>query len=246
MNNKSTLKGFALFVAVCGLLGVFSCKKENPGLTLDYKYNYYPLDSGHYIIYDVDSIHYSYNQGFFIRDTIRYQWMAIVTDTFYDNLGELSYKIEHLRRADSSAPWVYDRVWYATRSTTNLVAQEDDIRFIKLVFPPAAGESWNGNAYVATSPSDQYAVYQNWNYFYENTDTTLTLNGETYNNAMVVSEVDNSNAISNVVRSEVYAPNVGMIYQRWDDMATVYPTSNWDTAATSGFRVIMKAWSHYP
>ena len=50
---------------------LFSCKDKLGSYTFDYQYSYYPLDSAHYVDYDVDSITYNYNQQDYLRDTAR-------------------------------------------------------------------------------------------------------------------------------------------------------------------------------
>jgi hypothetical protein len=130
------------------------------------------------------------------------------------------------------------------RTVTNLQVVENDIRFIKLVFPPQTNESWNGNLYVPTTGA--YTTYAGWNYYFENADTTVVINGQTYNHAAVVSEVNNVSLISKIVRTEIYAQNVGLVYQEWENLAKNNVTMPWDTGAEQGYSIHMWAVSHYP
>jgi len=246
MNKKSKLK-LTLFIFIAGILFIASCKKNQAPYTINYQYNYYPLDSGHYVIYNVDSILFSYN-GFYTRDTVHYQWKELIADTFYDNQNRVNYRLECYRRPDSTYPWSINRVWYAVRTTTNLQIQEDDIRFVKLVFPPQLNEGWNGNEYVpiTNNSSDPYSIYQNWNYFYENVDTTYSLNGNTVNNALIVSEVNQANLINKTVRTEAYAPGIGLVYEKWEGLNKQNVILGWDSGAENGFSVEMRMWAHYP
>jgi hypothetical protein len=251
MRNQFRVSVLALFA--CGLMIIASCKRENQNFTVNYQYSYYPLDSGHYVIYNVDSIQYNYN-GVQTNDTIVYQEMQIIGDTFYDNQNRVNYYVDNYRRSDSTQSWSFDRRWYAYRSTSppNLQLVEDDLRFIKLVFPPTANESWNGNIYIPPGninvPGDQYTVFDNWNYLYENTDTTFNINNLTLNNSIIVSEVNSANLISETIRTEAYAPNVGLIYQQWDALTagTGSIVTNWDTGNINGFKIRWYIWQHYP
>ena len=133
---------------------------------------------------------------------------------------------------------------------TNLQVVENDLRFIKLIFPPQLNSSWNGNLYIGTDPgdpNDPYNVFANWNYYYENCDTTVTIGSQTYNNCIVVSEANNVFITSKIVRTEIYAPNVGMIYQEWESLQNNQNlTLGWDTGATSGFSIHMWATGYTP
>jgi hypothetical protein len=244
MNRRIKFLLVFLVLLLCYLLTTESCKKPNSNYTANYQYNYYPLDSGHYVIYNVDSVYFNEN---YVRDTVTYQWRVTIGDTFYDNMNRLNRKLVIYRRGDSTQAWTFDRQWYALLTTTNLQVNEDDLRFIKLVFPPSLGETWNGNLYISTTnlpPNDPYLIFTGWNYYYENTDTALNINGNNLSNVMVVSEVDNVSFINKTVRTEMYAPNIGLVYEEWIGLSTggssvVTPQFGWDTAATSGFSIHM-------
>ena len=248
---RTYFKLFTLLLFAASLLVIGSCKRESKNFAVNYQYNYYPLDSGHYVIYNVDSIQYNFN-GIQTYDTITYQEMQVITDTFYDNQNRLNHYVDNYRRTDSTQPWVFDRRWYALLTTTNLQLNEDDLRFVKLVFPPALNETWNGNIYLPTSnpllPGDQYAIFQNWSYFYDNVDTTFNLNNLIINNTIVVSEVNQITLVANLVRTEAYAPNIGLIYQQWDNLVAGGNgiVTDWNYGNISGYRIRWWVWQHYP
>lgn len=218
------------------ILSVFSCKDKSDTLAINYQYDYAPVDSGHYVIYDVDSIVYGTS-----RDTASYQLMEIVTDTFYDNLNEQAYRLERFRRADENSPWGIDRVWYTKRTATNFQKVEDDIKFVKLVFPPAQDEEWNGNLFVPTV--EPFKIYRNWNYQYTEVNAPYTIGSLSFDSTLTVLEVDDENLIEKTLRKEVYAKGVGLIYQEWESL-TKEVTTDWITGPKSGFRIRMKVREH--
>jgi hypothetical protein len=244
MNRKIKCLVVFLLPGLVYLLTIVSCKKQS-NYVANYQYYYYPLDSGYSRIYNVDSVLFSYN-GVYMRDTVTYQWMEVIGDTFHDNLNQVNQKLLFYRRADSTQPWVFDRQWYALLTTTNLQIVEDDLRYIKLVFPPSLNETWNGNLYLPTTTLDMYQIFANWNYYYENTDTSFTINGNNLNNVMTVSEVNNVNLLNKTVRTEMYAPNIGMVYQEWEGLTKQNTTVGWDSGAEQGFSVHMWLVSHNP
>lgn len=223
--------------ALCVLL--FSCKDEQDALNIDYKYGYFPIDSGHYVTYDVDSV-FSYNSSF-TKDTAHYQLMEVITDTFYDNLNQLNYELTLYRREDAGSPWLFDRKWFVIKTQYNVQKIEDNIRFIKLVFQPEQDKAWNGNLYVPTT--DQFRVYQNWDYHYESVDIPYSINGFNLDSTLSVSEVDNTNFIEKTFRKEVYAKNVGMVYQEFD-IKSRQTSGSWETGDWNGFSLRMRMIDH--
>jgi len=250
MNRKNLfLKLSGLMVITC-VLFFAGCKKDNNNnLSINYMYNYYPVDSGHWIIYNVDSVNFSYDGVKHYYDTSHYQMQAFYGDTIHDLLDSVNFRVYYSTRPDNNSNWGTPYGTYGLRTMTTLQAVENDIRFIKLVFPPQLNGTWNGNLYVPyTGPSGPYAVFGNWNYYYENIDTTISINGQTYNNCVVVSEVNNVNVVNKTVRTEIYAPTVGMIYQEWEALSVQGGSTliGWDTGATQGFSIHMWALSHNP
>ena len=235
------LKQFAIFCLFPFALSVllFSCHDKKDTLNIDYKYAYFPLDTGKYITYDVDSI-FSYSSNF-RKDTAHYQLKELVSDTFYDNLNELNYELSLFRRADNNSPWTFDRKWYTKRSTYNAQKREDDIPYVKLVFPLQQDETWNGNIYVPTT--DPYRSFQHWNYNYQRVDVPYSINGFSFDSSLTVSAVNDSSFIDKRLRKEVYAKHVGMIYQEWE-LKSRQQFGSWDTGQWTGFSIRMRLIDH--
>lgn len=238
MKYKNQLLKFAV---ACGLLSValFGCHDKTETLNIDYKYGYFPLDTGKYLTYAVDSIS-SYNSNN-KKDTVTYQLKELVADTFYDADNELSYRLELYRRADNNSPWAIDRVWYEKKTTYNVQKVEDDIRFIKLVFPPKQDGTWNGNIYVPTT--EPYRDFQNWNYHYESVDVPYTINSFSFDSSITVIGVNDSTFVDKRLRKEVYAKNLGMVYQEWE-LKTKQTFGSWDTGQWRGFSIRMRLIDH--
>jgi len=237
------LKHFLLALLTFSLLVfVQSCSNKKDDFNLDYNYNYYPLTTGHYVTYNVDSISYRFNNPNYLRDTVRFQLKEVVADTFYDNENELNYRLELFRRPDATAGWSIWKVWNVKQTTTTLQKNEDDIRFIKLVFPQTNGETWNGNIYVPNTTI--YDIFKNWTYRYSNLHQPLSLNGFNFDSTLVVNQVDDENVIEKKLRKEIYAKNVGMIYQEWEGMKKQRVDKDWQEGPETGFRIRMTIIDH--
>ena len=84
------------------------------------------------------------------------------------------------------------------------------------------------------------------NYFYENLDTSLSFNGQTYNNVAVVSEINQVNLIQETIRTEMYAQNVGLIYQQWDNLTETNVDSGFVNGPINGFKVRIMVNTYHP
>jgi hypothetical protein len=241
MISKGFLHSFicVLCVAVC-VVTVPSCNKTDT-LDVNYHREYYPLAVGHYVTYQVDSIQYSFseNPDTYVRDTIRYQLKEILTDTFYDNENELNYRLELHRRFDTLSSFSIWKIWNVKADVYNIQKNEDDIRFIKLIFPPLESGEWNGNLYVPQT--DIYRIFRNWNYTYSNVHEPYSAGGLNFDSTLTVLQVDDEDLIEKTLRREVYAKNIGMVYQEWEHMTKQKVQLNWQNGPENGFRIRMKA-----
>ncbi len=218
-----------------------SCKDTKDTYNPEYGYEYYPVDSGHYVAYEVDSVSYTYN-GQYTRDTARYQIKELVTDTFYDNENNLCYRLEVYKRANSSLPWSIYKVWKLRQTATTLIKTEDDLKFIKLTFPPNEGSEWNGNAYLPLTGI--YEVFKDWIYAYSDVHQPYSINGFSFDSTLTVSEVDEESLIEKKLRKEVYAKGVGMVYQEWEIVTKQVVGDDWITGVQNGFRIRMRVMDH--
>lgn len=237
MLDRRTKIGFIFFI-ICMLLLQACNKKDDTGLQ-DFKHRYYPTFTGHYVTYQVDSVRYSFAApNSYQRDTVRYQLMEMIADTFYDNLNELNYTIELYRRPTSTDSWILWKRWYIKPGITNLQKVEDDIRFVRLIFPPKINATWDGNLYVPkTTP---YTVFQNWDYAYTDVDQPQTVNGFSFDSTLSVTEVDDENLIEKTLRKSVYAKGVGLVYLEWEALSKQQISKDWVTGPENGFRIRMR------
>lgn len=230
-----------VFLAFAFTVFFQSCKDTKDNYNIDYSYNYYPIDSGHYVIYEVDSILYTYN-GQYTRDTARYQIKELITDTFYDGENNLCYRLETFKRYSSSAQWEVYKVWKIERTPTTLLKTEDDLKFVSLVFPPAEGEEWNGNIYLPSSGI--YGVFQDWNYTYSLIHKPYSINGFSFDSTLTVEEIDDESLIEKRLRKQVYAAGVGMIYREWEVLTKQNVQKDWQDGPENGFRIRMRLIDH--
>lgn len=235
---------FALMVTIQ------SCKVDKYPDTLDYAYDYQPMEVGKYWIYDVDSIVYNFIVPSTQQiDTFHYQLLESITDTFYDNQNRLNYRLELSTRIDTgnNTPWTFWKVWYCYKSARTFERQEDDLRFMKLVFPIQSDIAWNGNIFIPVNDTDDLKLYSGWNYKYSNFAKPSLINGQDFNETVEVDHVDEENLIDKRKSYELYAKGVGQIFRHLEKINKQDVNAPWDNPyRANGFRYIKRINSYGP
>lgn len=247
-----------LTIGVC-LTAFYSCRK-NSTTTGDKTLNYFPLQLGKYVSYNVDSI--LYDTTTCTQLETRTQLKYAIDDTFRDSKQRLSYIMDVYSRPHDGANWQKARVILLTPDviaqlttspppgtpTTSLLYSEVGTQFIKLEFPIIEGNTWKGNSLVQVNDAD-YAYFYNWNYVYQdyykqfntgysvfdNTVTVLENNESVYNPAL-----DTTQYAYRTYAKEVYAYNVGMVYKEWTHY--IYHPNH--STCVAGYSVVMRAYDH--
>lgn len=163
-------------------------------------YDYAPLDSGRFFIYNVVSV--KYDPVNTVYDTFELKEEIAEAYQFGD---EIRHVVKRFKREDSLSPWPSqpDSVWSISRDAYQLVKVENNIRFIKLIFPLEEGKRWNGNA-LNSSDEDDYQM--------ERPGQPYSIDSDVYAETVKVVQNDNENKIDKDYRIEVYAKNIGLIY----------------------------------
>lgn len=224
-----------------------SCSKEDGPAPVDTDdAAYFPLRKGHFVEYHVDS---TYWDDFLGTEThhlmdLRY----VVADTLTDNAGRLSHVITVSRRKDATELWQPESNFIVTRTTERLEWIQNNLHFVKLIFPVQAKREWKGNEFISTlDPARLF--YRDWDYTYADVGGTYKNEYKTFDNALTVNQVDET--INNPEQQptayasrtyglEKYAKNIGLIEKRfihWTYDPGVAP-------ARKGTAVMMKAFNY--
>lgn len=210
---RIALHKYYIFISVSALLLlVHGCKTSsldpNPAET---GIEYFPLQKGSYIVYDVMKIVYP-NVG--KNDTSIYQLKVRTADFFQEN-EETAFKIERFVRTNAQQPWPDspDSVWTAYRNAYRAVLTENNIPFIKLSFPLSDGHSWDGNALNNLEDEfgkikDTYKATKLGSSFTEGQlsfPTTVTVIQEDFADPIVKKELS----------IEVFGKNVGLLHKEY-------------------------------
>lgn len=204
-------------VALLFCMGIFASCEKTEEITLDFKYEYYPTQMGHYVIYDVDSIIFDDFTG--TSDTFHYQKKYVMDSTFDDGAGRTAHKLIRYHRADSLHAWVLSDVWSAVVNNTSLEVIEENQRFVKLLFPPREDATWKGNKYIDSLDTNWWFWKPSgWEYTNAAVDAPETLGGMQFDSTVTVLQQSDSTLIEKVIALEKYAKNVGMIYKQFSVM----------------------------
>lgn len=224
--------GFCFLLGIAGLvLGFNSCKKDPPP-TVDLGMSYFPVNIGHYVVYNVDST--VYDDFDHDTDIYRYQIKEIIESEFTDNEGRPALRIERWIKnyndtvPYSAMPWTLSRVWYAVRTLTQAERVEENVRYIRLVFPVKENTTWNGNAQNTIGA---------WDYEYENVDEPFHTFSMHFDSALTVAQKNDVNLLEHRFYEEHYARNVGLVEKTVIDVR--------DTALVPGVPVLDRIFSGY-
>ncbi len=209
---------YAMLLAGVVCLAFLSCKKEQQQSPVYMGYDYFPNNVGHYVIYRCDSIIANPLTPNVIPpfDTFHYQVKEVIDSIYLNNQGQLTQRIVRYKRTDSTIPWsnilTIQKIWTGTLLTTMATRLEDNINYIKLVFPIKPSEQWNGNAMntLALPGSYQYTAL----------NTPAVINGVRFDSTLTVMEVNNPSRIGNQYYYEQYAAGVGLVYREVIDWST--------------------------
>ena len=217
INTKLTNHIKILFIFLFIITLFFpSCKRETIS-PVDVGYDYYPSNVGHWVTYEVDSTYYDD----FTHTVKAYKFKVTekIESSFLDNQNRKTERLERYRQWADSTSWFLKDVWISNLTSSSAEKVEENIRYIKLVFPIKKGISWNGNAFNSFNPTD---------YKYENIFKPYTINGISYDSTITVIQEIDSNLIYVKYMVEVYAKRVGLIYKKYKDIEK-YPDPTIDS-----------------
>ncbi|MFN7911194.1 MAG: hypothetical protein ACK5QC_05180 [Bacteroidota bacterium] len=166
---------------------------------------YYPVESGRFIEYDVDST--VYNDLPISVISHQYRIKEIIKDQFTDSEGKVAYRIERYVKIKQgtkpydSIPYTIKEVWMLNATNKSIQINERNTRYTKLIFPIELYASWNGNAFNNLGEQT---------YSYEYIDRQETINSLNFENVLQVKQKDIKNLIAYEYAAEKYAKNIGL------------------------------------
>ncbi|HLL95469.1 MAG TPA: hypothetical protein VK404_10865 [Spirosoma sp.] len=164
-------------------------------------FDFFPLSTGHYVIYNVDERRYSLTAPAVQRT---YQVKEVVGAPYADVTGQPAYRLLRYRRLVERQPWQTDSVWSARLVDGEAIRTENGLDFIKLRFPVSDRLRWDGNQRNSLG-QDPYEA--------RNSGKPYRVSDKEFSETVTVVAQQDSTLISQDKRLEVYAKQVGLIYK---------------------------------
>ncbi len=214
------------FVLLFIAFSLLSCKKK---VTVDFNYDYFPIQKGNFVIYKVREIFVDTIQ--LVRDTNDFYMKCKFGDTLIDLSGKITNRYERYISNDMIS-WTLKDIWTGQLNGNKAELVEENNRTIKMVFAPSKSKSWDANAYNTLEPLNCY---------YDELFKSYTVNNQTFDKTLIVDQQDELNFIQFKRKYEVYAENIGLI-KKWSKDFDIY---NQDTTKIKkGNFLLMEYVSH--
>jgi hypothetical protein len=234
MLKRNTLL-FLLFAVI-----LTSCGKETEEVdTSTFGYDFLPIQVGKSYVYQSDSIIFDDNGARI--DTFHGFIREDIEETFVDDAGITNYKLFRYFKRDASDQWTRTNTWTTYLDDNKAIRTEENIRFIKLVFPIKKGLKWDGNIFVDQDikidvVGEAIEMYKNWDYKMETIDEEYDFNGSIIP-TIRVNLVDESSIIDRRKVTEYYAKGIGLVKKEMIilDSDGSQPAAPWEEKAQKGF-----------
>ena len=185
---------FVVIILVC----FCACEKKSANLFTDYQY--FPLAVGQYQIYEVYEVKYSLSQAPSISKSYLKEQISNVNNS---SNQQKHFTIERYKRISANQPWQIDSVWTGQLYPNKAIRTENNIAFVKLIFPIQISQFWNKNE-LNSLPEQMIS--------YKTRSGNFQIDDKNYTNVISVVIKNDSSLLSKQKNIEIYAPKFGMIY----------------------------------
>jgi hypothetical protein len=193
------MRNWLLYAVGLLLIGCSETIDPDPGAL---GYHYFPLEIGAYRTYQVKEITIPFLEP---ADTVQYQRRTLVADTFLTQ-DQPNYVLHVFSRESDTDTWNLDSVWTTRRDQNHAIVVENNVPFVKIVFPIRENKTWDGNLYN-TLPPDEYEITE--------IGGVMETPAGRFDDLLTIFENNNPDTlIFQDIRQAVYARDVGLIYQR--------------------------------
>lgn len=182
---------------------------------------YFPVFIGKTNTFRVDSIQFDLQSNGAVSDTVSFHLKETVVDTFRDGGGQLWYKVEQYTRFGPDDPWVVSKVFAEAVNNSQSLRLEDNLKFLRCVFPFDRRSNWNGNIYLDEAQEivirgERLVPYQGWNYEVDSLNLPEMINGIPFDSVLTITESDQTNIIERRLSRAKYAKHAGLVWrEQW-------------------------------
>ncbi|MEM1220626.1 MAG: hypothetical protein AAGH79_17015 [Bacteroidota bacterium] len=230
-----------VFTLCLSILSLWSCDPTPDPFQPYFQEDYYPLAIGRSWTYQMDSVVYTPT-----GDSVAYlrsnQLREVVVDTFTDGTGTLQYRIEQFTRPDDTSIWESRQVLSAWLEDQRAFRNENNLTFIKAIFPPEEFQRWDGNSLIDPNTEirvggELVVMFKGWDYETQAVGATENVGSQSYEEVLTIVPSLNENLIELREVEEKYARGVGLVYRKLRilDSQNIDPSLSWEERAEQGF-----------
>lgn len=218
------------YIYISLFLFLFSCKNDEPIAKKPLGYEYTGLNIGSMRKYEVKVINYDIQSLKYITDSLHITYTAgvdtlisYVKDSIVEKIidleGDTSFVFYRYYSTDKSKFLSYpDSVWTGKLKRNQYISTENNIKYIKLVFPPSKSKKWDKNALNTKKNNEVHytniRVPKKINDLYFLNCVEVEHNNE-YDSTLlptILHKYQNVGYLAEVkIENEIYAENVGLI-----------------------------------
>ena len=208
------MKYTLMLISLVAILFVGCGDDEFKVVQEDLKQEYFPLEIGKFRSYQLDSIIFDPSlQGTDI-DTISHLIREEVVDTTSDAEGEGVYIVH--RSFWINGQWVVRDVLQAKKTQRSAELVDNNLRFVKMNFPPKINETWNANQYfdpltIVVIAGETLEFYKLWESRVLDAGMSQTIAGVEFDQILHIQLAESENLIELRRGFEKYAFGIGLV-----------------------------------
>ncbi|MEN0047365.1 MAG: hypothetical protein AAF806_09935 [Bacteroidota bacterium] len=242
------------FVFTLSILAFFSsCKEET--LTpeeVQVGYEYYPLAVGKFLTYQVDSIVFD-TVGFEVFvDTSSTLVREEIVDSYEGEEGQEIFAIERSERKSKEEEWEIRDVYATYRTESQAVRTEENLTFIKMLFPVSRGKNWEGVGFDKDKrvivAGESIEMFKNWESVITKVGEPLLVGSFAFDDVTTIEVARDTNAIELRSGFERYAKGIGLVYRELSILNTQNTAPDesvlWGEKAQEGFLLYQRLIDH--
>lgn len=205
---------FFLLILLSALL---ACTRETETIETDLGREYFPLQVGRVWEYQVDSIIFDPVGNSVAVDSTRSWLREEIIALYVDAAGDTVFQTERYVRSDTTHNWQISKVLALSQNTRQATRTEDNLRFVKMVFPLKTGARWNGNQYIddalrITVAGEVIHIFKDWQSEVLDQSGAWSNGIRSFDDVAMIAHADSENLIEYRFVQEAYARNIGLIY----------------------------------
>lgn len=205
---------------------------------------YHPASLDRFWIYKIDSLTIT-NGGSVVSSSTSFLRESLVS-SFLNPDGDTTFILERAFSSSQNGPYFTTDRWTLEKTEDRLLRVEENLQFVKLLFPIQVGTTWNGNLFddqlISSVSQQQIRIYRDWEYSVLSDNDEVTVEGVNYQDVVTVQQAEFETALELRRSREEYAPDVGLIRREMEIFDTqcidqACQAQPWLDKAMAGFQL---------